>query len=107
MISALMGAARFLIGAALLMIFSFLFLCMNAFTVPAAALLYLVCKLLRWKPPRLRFYSLMLYPSWSEKPKLSFANTVARYNRRRAARAGRKQGGSLEVTRPWEARFFD
>ncbi len=107
MINALIDMMCFLIGAIFTMIFSFIFLCMNVFTIPIILVLYIVCKVFYWKTPRPRFYSLMLYPSWSEKPKYSFINTVIKYNKRGADKANAKRRRQFEITRPWEARFFD
>ena len=107
MINALIDVSCFLIGAIIVTIISFLFLCMNIFTIPVIMTVYVVCRLFHWKTPRIRFYSLMLYPSWSEKAKYSFINTVVKYNKRGVAKVHAKQRRQFEVTRPWEARFFD
>ena len=107
MISKLIDVICFCIGLIFLLIVSFLFLCMNVFTIPIILVLYLICKVFHWKTPRPRFYSLMLYPSWSEKPKYSFRKTVVEYNKREVAKVNAKQRKGFVVTRPWEAWFFD
>lgn len=107
MITLCIRALCFVIDLMILWIISFLFLCMNVFTIPITLLLYLICKVFKLQTPRPRFYSLMIYPSWSKTAKYSFLNTVARYNQRNAAKARAKQRRQFEVTRPWEARFFD
>lgn len=107
MLNLLIDILCFLIDAIFLMIFTFLFLCMNVFTVPIYLLLWLFCAIFRLKSPKARFYSLMLYPSWSAKAKYSFWRTVRKWNQKGVAKANAKKRKQFRVTRPWEARFFD
>ena len=107
MVDTIIDVMCFCIGLIFLLIISFLFLCMNVFTIPIILLLYIVCRIFHWKTPKPRFYSLMLYPSWSDKAKFSFLDTVVRYNKKSVAKTNAKIRKRFEVTRSWEERFFD
>lgn len=107
MVDTIIDVMCFCIGLIFLLIISFLFLCMNVFTIPIILLLYIVCRIFHWKTPKPRVYSLMLYPSWSDKAKFSFLDTVVRYNKKSVAKTNAKIRKQFEVTRSWEERFFD
>ena len=85
-----------------LLVFLFLLLCMNVFTVPVFLLLSLACFLFRRPRPKMRLYGLMVYPSWRSSPRFTLSNTIARRSRQRSQASKR----GFRVTAPWEARFF-
>lgn len=94
-----------LIGGMFLMIFAFLFLCMNTFTIPIYIIFWLLCKLFRLRTPKIAFYSLMMYPSWKEGKRASFMNHVNLYLERSTRKSLRKAARHQPI-RAWEERFF-
>lgn len=47
------------------MIYSYIFLLMNVFTIPFFLLAWVFCKLLKLQTPKVGRYSLMFYPKWT------------------------------------------
>ncbi len=79
---------------------------MNVFTIPFLLLALLFCTLTKMTKPRLHFYGFMLYPTWSDRP-ATLRRTIAEWNHQRSANINMRRRNQFEVTRPWEARFFD
>ena len=68
-------------------IYSFIFLCFNVFTIPLFLLVWVFCKLLKLKTPKVGRYSLMLYPKWNDSVRgmtgLEFEQYCADYLRKK------------------------
>lgn len=79
---------------------------MNVFTIPFLLLSLLFCGLIGATKPRPHFYGLMLYPTWSKTP-ATLTKTIEWWSKRSVARSNAKMRKQFNVTRPWEARFFD
>lgn len=94
-----------IVGCMMLMVISFLFLCMNTFTIPIWIIMWLLCKLIHVQTPRIAFYSLMVYPSWKNGKRASFLDDVNRYCKWSERRALRKAARYRPI-RAWEERFF-
>lgn len=102
----LLTAIYALVYGGLLLIFLFLLLCMNVFTLPISLILWLICALFKLRRPRLRFYGLMVYPSWRAKPRFTLSGTMEKWSARQRRKTSAKQRRSFNVTRAWEERFF-
>ena len=106
MISAMLTVMYVMIYGCVLLITLFLLLCMNVFTIPLFLMLYLFCKVFKISRPKMRMYGLMIYPSWSSKPRISLTNTIAWWSERQERKAKAKMRRSFYVTHAWEERFF-
>ena len=105
MITKLLTVFAAIIGCMMLVIVCFLYLCMNAFTIPLFIMCWLICKLIRVRTPRPALYSLMLYPSWRQDKRPSFLDHVSRWCKWQERKAIRKTRRYYPV-RAWEERFF-
>lgn len=105
MLTTLLTVLAGIIGCILLLIVSFLYLCMNVFTLPLFILCWLLCKLLRLPVPRAALYSLMLYPSWKSGKHPGFFDHVAKWCKQRERRAAARRSRRAPI-RAWEERFF-
>lgn len=81
---------------------AFLFLCVNVFTIPSTLLLWLICRLFKLRTPHFANYSLMVYPTWSQKPHNGLWRDVQEIKKKEDAKIPK-----YRPLRPWEARFFD
>lgn len=80
---------------------AFLFLCMNALTIPLTLLLWVICRLVKLRTPHFANYSLMVYPTWSKNPHNSLWKDMQDIKRKEDAKIPK-----YRLLRPWEERFF-